>query len=188
MEGEIVAFPTETLYGLAVDATNDDALRRLEDVKQRSKEQTFSLIITPEMITPLISSPLLAEDELIHYLIAQYWPGALTLVLPASRDLNAALVHKGCVALRVSSDPIAMELVSRLKRPITATSANLSGMPASHHAKDADLKGVNCTLDDGIRNAEPSTIVSVFSQKIKIIRQGAIDLHRDPRCKDLIVD
>jgi L-threonylcarbamoyladenylate synthase len=99
VRGEIVAYPTETFYGLAVDALDEGALARLCVLKGREAEKAFPLLVAGrEMLASLCSEiPPLAER-----LMAQYWPGPLTLALPARPGLPASIVADGCVAVRVS--------------------------------------------------------------------------------------
>lgn len=169
--GHIVGYPTETLYGLAADALNEDALARLMRVKRRELSHHIPVLVADqEMLRRIVAhvpSPALA-------LMEQHWPGPLTLVLPARGGLPAVLVNEqGGIGVRISSDPVAGALVRCVGRPITATSANLSQQQPATTADQANLAGVSLVLDDGPRAELASTVVEVYEQP-RILRQGSI--------------
>jgi len=131
------------------------------------------LIAGREMLAGLVSRvPQQAEQ-----LMRRYWPGPLTLVLPAVDGLPSSLKGPGGgVAVRISSDPVASALVSSVGRPVTSTSANLSGAPPPLGAADAALAGVSLVLDDGPRDRAASTLVAVFDDESppRVLRQGPV--------------
>ncbi len=180
--GEVVAYPTETFYGLAVDAFNDGALALLLALKGRGAEKALSILISgDEMIARL------CEDvpPAARGLMAAYWPGALTLALPARPGLPAPLVSEGCVAVRESPHPAARALLTAFGRAITATSANPAGKAASKSANDVRAHfGDRCLVLDGgeTPGGMPSTLVRVRGEKIEVLREGAVvldDVTRD---------
>jgi L-threonylcarbamoyladenylate synthase len=176
--GEIVAYPTETSYGLAVDAFSPPALERLFALKGRGAEKTFSVIVAPvegggRMIDSLVASVAPAAERLM----AKFWPGPLTLVLPARSDLPAALVNNGFVAVRESPHPLARALAAGFGRAITATSANPAGQPAARSAEEvAAALPDGCWILDGgsVPGGTPSTLVRVTPTGLEIIRAGLI--------------
>jgi L-threonylcarbamoyladenylate synthase len=172
--GQIVAYPTETFYGLAVDAANESAIERLYALKGRGAEKALSLIVTPAMVAGLADVPPAATR-----LMAAHWPGPLTLVLPARPGLPAALVDDGCVAMRDSPHPLARALVAGLGRPITATSANRAGQPPARTAADvAAAFPQGCLILDGGETAggRPSTLVRLRGpgDAYEVLRPGVI--------------
>ena len=177
VRGEVVAFPTETFYGLAVDALNEAALARLRALKGRETEKAFSLLISSrEMLSSLCSE----ISPLAERLLAQHWPGPLTLALPARPGLPAAIVADGCVAVRVSPHPLAQALVVALGRPITATSANPAGAPPSRTASEVAVyfAAPICSILDGgaTPGGRPSTLARVRGERVEILRRGAVVL------------
>jgi L-threonylcarbamoyladenylate synthase len=172
--GEIVAYPTETSYGLAVDAADEGALARLFDLKGRGAEKAFSVIVADgEMARSLCAEIGSAAEALI----AAHWPGPLTLALPGRAGLPAALVLDGCVAVRQSPHQVAQALVTGFGRPITATSANRAGQPAAVTA--ADVRAAfpeGCfVLDGGPTPGGPaSTLARVRGGVVEVLRRGAI--------------
>ena len=173
--GEIVAFPTETYYGLAVDALDGAALDRLFVLKGRDSEKVSALLVADlAMLAELCAevSPRACD------LAAAHWPGPLTLALPARPKLPDAIVREGFVAARVSSHPLAQALVVFAGRPITATSANRAGAaPARTAVEVRDHFGAEAlhVLDGGqTPGGAPSTLVRLRGDKVEVLRKGAI--------------
>lgn len=173
--GEIVAFPTETYYGLAVDALDARALDRLYSFKGRGAEKASALLVADFAMFAELCAEVPARARA---LAATYWPGPLTLALPARPDLPAAIVHDGFVAARVSSHPVAHALVVVIGRPITATSANPAGAGPARSAGEAiaHFAGKDFILLDGGQTpgGPPSTLVRLRGDKFEILRRGAI--------------
>lgn len=171
--GGIVAFPTETLYGLAADPHNRAALSRLMQIKGRAKDLQFPLLVADQqMLEGLVG----AIDVRARQLMDAHWPGPLTLILPAAMELPPQVVNpQGGIGVRVSSDPVAAALVRAVGGPITATSANRTGHPAATTASQAGLEGVQAVIDDGPRASLASTVVDMLDEPV-IVRRGAIEV------------
>jgi L-threonylcarbamoyladenylate synthase len=172
--GEIVLFPTETYYGLAVDALDPAALARLFALKGRSGEKASALLVTDlTMFAGLCADvPPRARE-----LAALHWPGPLTLALPARAGLPAAILSEGCVAARVSPHPLAAALVRAVGSPITATSANRSGAPPTRTVGEAlaQFEGRSIHVLDGgpTPGGAPSTLLGWREGGFEILRHGA---------------
>ena len=132
-DGGLVAFPTETVYGLGADARSDQAVARIFEAKQRPH------------FNPLIVHVATADaarregqfDERAHALAAAFWPGPLTLVVPAAPDCGVCLLARAgldTVAVRAPAHPLAQALLAAFEGPVSAPSANLSGTVSSHNA------------------------------------------------------
>jgi len=176
--GEVVAYPTETFYGLGVDAFDEAALGRLRAVKGRGEKAISVLIEGEAMLARLCAEIPPAAQELMR----RHWPGALTIALPARDGLPAALVSDGCVAVRQSPHPIARALVARFGGPITTTSANRAGEPpATTAAAVTAALGRACHLLDGgpTTGGAPSTLIRVRGHVVDVLRPGAVDLAVD---------
>jgi L-threonylcarbamoyladenylate synthase len=173
--GEIVAYPTETFYGLGVDAFDELSLARLRLLKGRKEKAISVLVDGPQMLERLCR----VVPPRATALMQRHWPGALTLALPARRGIPAALLWEGCVAVRQSSHPTAQALVTALGRPLTATSANRTGDPPATTAEAVDdvFEG-RCRIVHGgtTKGGAPSTLVRVRGEKIEILRRGAVEL------------
>jgi L-threonylcarbamoyladenylate synthase len=173
--GEIVAYPTETFYGLAVDAFDELALARLRELKGRAEKAFSVLVVGPEMLDGLVEPP----SEKARALMERYWPGALTLALPAKAGVPAALVADGCVAVRESPHPLARALVRAFGGPVTATSANLAGAPpATSPDEVVSALGGRCVVLPGGTTAggAPSTLARVRGNRIEVLRAGAVTI------------
>lgn len=181
--GEVIVFPTETFYGLGADALNENAVERVVSLKGRNPDNPIAVIIEDqEMLAEIVTEiPSLAER-----LIGRFWPGPLSLVLPARKGLPLSLLNRdGKISVRVSSHPLATRLVRELGRPLTATSANPSGMEPARTIQEARsyFSGkIEIFLDGGILTGKRgSTVAEVVENQLKIIREGEIsskDLQR----------
>lgn len=177
--GGIVCFPTETMYGLAVDIRHPGALGRLVAVKGRDPTAPFGLIVRDADSAKRLAA---VWPEAAERLARAHWPGALTLVVPAADDLPPELVGPGGgVGVRVSSHPWAAALASAAGGVITATSANPSGSPAALDAEQARAyfgDRVDLYIDLGPAASEvPSTVVEIDRTGAVIVRRsGAISI------------
>ena len=174
--GDVIVFPTETLYGLGADALNSEAVEKVFKLKGRDSQNPIPVLVAdPEMLRNLVSEiPPLAQK-----LMDRFWPGPLTLVLPAREDLPKPLLNASAgIAVRISSQPIATQLLKELGRPMTATSANPSGKEPARTLQETKryFSGkVNFFLDGGrLSSKSGSTVVEVVGAAIKIIREGDI--------------
>ena len=176
MRGEVIVFPTETLYGLGADALDPAAVEKVFDLKDRDPSNPIPVLVADRaMLLNLVSGiPPVAER-----LIACFWPGPLTLVLAARGRLPKPLVNtNGGIGVRISSQPIAGRLLQALGRPLTATSANPSGQPAAHSVEQARnyfAGAVDIFIDGGeLASQTGSTVVETIGDRIRIIREGEI--------------
>ena len=174
--GGIVAFPTETFYGLAADAMNEKAVDRIFEIKGRSFNNPIALIISKEYDLHLITDNI---PEAAKKLMAAFWPGPLTLVFKASPSVSPRLTAgTGKIGVRISSNPIAHSLAAGLGRPITATSANLSGARECTTAaavKDQITSDLVTIIDGGATSGgKGSTILDITSHPPIVLREGSI--------------
>ena len=174
--GEVIVFPTETLYGLGADALNFTAVEKVFQLKGRDADNPFPVLVADRT---MLNSLVAEITPLAELLITRFWPGPLTLVLPARPDIPQPLVNRqGGIGVRLSSQPIATELVRLLRRPLTATSANLSGQPGAHTVADAKIyfaEKIAVYLDGGeLQSPTGSTVAAIDKNKLNIIRAGDI--------------
>ena len=178
--GEIVAFPTDTLYGLAVDPRRPDAVARLFALKGRAAGAAAPLVAAN---ADQASLAVQAWTPLARRLAERFWPGPLSLVLDAEPALDPAALGGGVtVAIRVPAHAVARALASAFGHPITATSANRSGAPPAVDAPAvvAELgDGAAVVLDGGpAAGKRPSTIVDARGSRPRLLRAGAIEWER----------
>jgi L-threonylcarbamoyladenylate synthase len=174
--GEAIVYPTETFYALGVDALSSDALERLFAIKGREPGKPVALIAADSAMAFAVAREIPAQARV---LAEAFWPGPLTLILPAREGIPAALIGAdGGVGVRVSSHPIARALAAGLQRPLTATSANLAGEPPAvepESARRAFGDKVKVFVEGGrLAGGAPSTMVSVNRTGIRVLRAGAV--------------
>ncbi|HEX9878600.1 MAG TPA: L-threonylcarbamoyladenylate synthase [Candidatus Binatia bacterium] len=174
--GEVIVFPTETLYGLAANALDPNAVNCVASLKGRNPNRPMPLIIADVKGLSEVARdiPPMAET-----LMRRFWPGPLTLVLPAKKGLPAPLLNSdGRVGVRVSSHPVAAALARGLGSPITATSANPSGKAPARTVEEARRyfsARVRIFIDGGeLQGRQGSTVVAFPRDGLEIIREGAV--------------
>ncbi len=175
--GGLVAFPTETVYGLGADATNDRAVARIYEAKGRPQ---FNPLIAH--VSDVEAAFALAEfSGAAHTLAARFWPGPLTLVLPRKAGCSVSLLASAglpSIALRVPQHSLALELIRETGRPIVAPSANPSGRispTTAQHVRDGLGNKVDMILDGGpCAVGLESTIVSLLDDTPRLLRAGGL--------------
>lgn len=182
--GRVVAFPTETYYGLAVDPFNVHALERLFQIKKRPRELPILMLVSGREQLHRATDNLPPEYD---RLIECFWPGPLTLVCPARGCVPSQLTgNTGGVGVRHSSHPTANRLLAAFGGPITATSANISGCPAAVTAEEvARVFGddVDLVLDGGATpGGAGSTLVGMHGASLVCLREGKIQFAAVQAC------
>jgi len=171
-KGGLVIFPTETVYGIAADYNNPDAMKRLIEVKQRKEDKPFSVLISQK---GLISNYTSCTDQYIYKVIDRFWPGPLTVVVPAK--------EKGkTIGVRMPNHEIALRLVRESRCSIAAPSANIEGKEAPKTFEDAmrDLDGIVDIAIDGedAHHGKGSSVIDLTSKEPKVIRKGNVSLEQ----------
>lgn len=173
--GGLVVYPTETVYGLAADATNAKAVERLVALKGREPGKAIALLVADRAMAESLA---LGVPPAAALMMERFWPGPLTIVLDAQPSLPAPLTAgTGTIGLRVSSHPVATALVRALGRPVTAPSANPAGCRAPVCVEAALAyfgEGVELYLDGGRVAGEPSSTVVDARDAVRVLRAGAI--------------
>lgn len=174
--GGVVAFPTETYYGLAVDPLNPLALNHLFSLKQRDISKPILTLVDDRA-----SLSSLAQDIPIIYepLMKEFWPGPLTLIFQARLNLPTLLTAgTSTIGVRHSSHPFARQLLRAFGRPLTATSANISGYAAAVDAYEVKTQfgsKIDVVFDGGrTPGTVGSTIIGLEGDRLKLIREGVI--------------
>jgi L-threonylcarbamoyladenylate synthase len=174
-KGGVIAFPTDTVYGLGADAFNSTAVKRIYEIKNRPKHQQLPLLITDaERLTTLADS----IPEIAWFLARRFWPGGLTLVLPKTDTLPAYLASGPTIAVRVPDHPACLAIIQNLGNPLIGTSANISGQPAALTAEEVgqQLGGkIDFIINGGkCPGGKESTVVDATREPPIILRQGII--------------
>jgi len=174
LRGGLVVYPTETFYALGANALNKKAVEEIFRVKKRPLSKPIPIIIADKS---WLKDIVIEVPEVAIHLIKKYWPGPLTIVFRASNKLPSNLTGgTGKIGIRVCSHPLAQRLVSLVKVPITATSANISGEPPPNSIESISLKGIDIIDGGSVLGRVPSTIIDVTSTPPVILRQGAIKI------------
>ncbi len=174
-QGELVVLPTDTVYGVAADAFNPAATAKVFEAKRRSRRFPLPVLVrSPKQLLGLMTS----IPEQVERLMAAYWPGALTILVPAEPSLTWDLgENEGSVAVRMPFDDVTLDII-RAVGPLAVTSANLSGQPPS-----TDVEAARRHLEDRVavyvdggprRHQRPSTIVDLTRPGVHVIRAGSI--------------
>jgi len=183
--GGLVAFPTETLWGLAADARSEAGVARLRSWKQRADDQPLSVLVTNVHALPALG---VSVGRLARELADTFWPGPLTMVLPCSgRFASGVAGPEGGLGVRCSPHPVAASLARALEAagagPITATSLNRHGeAPARNRAEamracaDGDAESPLLFVGDGLDagGGRASTVVDLTGSKPNVLRWGAL--------------
>jgi L-threonylcarbamoyladenylate synthase len=177
-KGGVIAFPTDTVYGLGADAFNSTAVERIYEIKNRPKHRQLPLLISGvERLTTLVD-PI---PEIAWFLAKRFWPGGLTLVLSKTDSLPVYLVPGPTIAVRVPDHPVCLALIQRLGNPIIGTSANISGQPAALTANEVEQQlgeKIDLIINGGkCPGGKESTVVDVTRESPTILRQGIIPSH-----------
>jgi L-threonylcarbamoyladenylate synthase len=186
-KGELVVLPTDTVYGLAADAFTPKAVQRLLDAKGRTRQSPPPVLI-PGL--PTLDALATGIPDAVRTLVAEFWPGGLTIILNATPSLAWDLGDTGgTVALRMPDDEIALALLAETG-PLAVSSANLTGEPAATTAAEAEAMlgaSVSVYLDGGVRDGgSASTILDATDPAaFRIVRHGAVS---EERLRDVVGD
>ena len=177
--GKLVVFPTDTVYGVGADAFSPEAVRRLLEAKGRGRDMPPPVLVSSATTLDALA---VGVPAYARALVEQLWPGPLTLVCRQQSSLQWDLGDaRGTVAVRMPDHEVALQLLSRTG-PLAVSSANRSGLPAATDADAAESmlgESVEVLLDGGACGQEvPSTILDVTGDTGRILRLGAVALHR----------
>jgi tRNA threonylcarbamoyl adenosine modification protein (Sua5/YciO/YrdC/YwlC family) len=175
----LVVLPTDTVYGVAADAFDPAAVRRLLRAKGRGRDMPAPVLISATTTLDALASKV---SPLARELVEALWPGPLTLICRQQPSLTWDLGDaRGTVAVRMPADEVALELI-RATGPLAVSSANRSGMPAAVDVVEAqEMLGdkVSVYLDNGpVTGGEASTILDVTGKTPRVLREGAVSLAR----------
>lgn len=174
-DGGVVAFPTDTVYGVGVDPLQPEAVRRLYRIKGRPDNKPIAILVgSIEDVERVAQTPLKAFSRLAD----RFWPGGLTLVVEA-RDLSPEITAGGStVGVRMPDHPLALELLRGFGGPIATTSANRSGEPPATSAEEVDAQlgdRVNLIVDGGDTITKvASTVLDLSVSPLQVLRHGGI--------------
>lgn len=175
-QGGVVACPTETWLGLLADARNEKAVERVAELKGRPVDMPIALLLPNAQAVAEVAAP---PSPAARALMETYWPGPLTILLPAKPDLSSRLTRDGKVGVRVPGPSPAADLVKAFGHPLTATSANQTGEPPLRSVDElptAMAEGLGGAVPGVSPGGAPSTLVDSTTTPMGIIRPGAIEI------------
>jgi len=175
-----VVIPTDTLYGLAADAFSLPALERIFTIKNRPTDMSVPLLVSCWDHLEFVTGYL---PEAAHQLAKRFWPGPLTLVLPKAKELPDWVTGgRDTVAVRMPDHQVALDIIRRLDRPVTGTSANRSGQ-----LDLLDYNSIKAVLGEDVDHivetgpppqGTPSTVIDLTTNFPKLLRQGALSMNQ----------
>jgi L-threonylcarbamoyladenylate synthase len=173
-EGKVLVFPTDTVYGLICDATNEKAVERIFEIKQREKEKPLGVFVKDMAEVKKIA----AINDNQKGFLKDNWPGAVTVILQAKKSaLSGLITQKGTMGLRIPDYRLLALILKEFKGPIAQTSANISGRPATTKIKEVLEQFEAAEIQpDVVINAgdlpenKPSKVVDFSENKQKILR------------------
>lgn len=179
-KGNLVVFPSDTVYGLLVDATNEKAVNKLLEFKNRPAGKPISVFVNWDLLPQTVK-----VDSNLRKRLEQLLPGPFTIVLPSKNKVIKTLEsEEHTLGVRIPDDVLVAELVKHFKKPITATSANLSGR-SPHYSIPSLLNSlserkkrlIDFVVDKGtLPKKKPSTVVDMTKSRVKILRKGDVNI------------
>ncbi len=175
--GKLVAFPTDTVYGVAAIVNQPSAVTKLYAAKERPPEKAIPILIADENDLAMVVTEV---SDVVRHLVAQFWPGGLTLILPKSNAVPPEVSPTPNVAVRLPALTLARQVITAVGTPLAVTSANRSGQPSPRTASEVmtQLGGrVAAVLDGGTcPGGVPSTILDCTTDPPRVLRVGAVSV------------
>ena len=179
--GGVIAYPTDTTYGLGCDIFSRQGIRTIYQIKHRDARKPFSFICADLADVARYAH----VSNFAFQIMKRHLPGPYTFVLEASRVVPDSLVtRQKTVGIRIPDDPIALAIVREMGKPLVTTSANLSGEAPLHDPLDIQEqlgRLLDLVIDGGVRIGDPSTVISLIDDRLEVLREGCGDtswIHR----------
>ncbi|HEX9722381.1 MAG TPA: L-threonylcarbamoyladenylate synthase [Candidatus Paceibacterota bacterium] len=173
-KGKVVVCPTDTVYGLTADATSKKAVQRVFQIKGREKGKPLPVFVKDIAMAKRLAKISKGQEAFLQ----KVWPGKVTAVLESKGRLPKVLEREGKVALRIPKNELVRDLLQKLNRPLTGTSANVSSQPSCSSAQEVMAQFAqrkhkpDLVIDGGrLRKSKPSQIVDITGKKMRILRR-----------------
>ena len=174
-DGKLVIMPTDTIYGIIGDATNEDVINKVYEVKERPHDKPLLILVSNFSMLHELVTEIPKETEKI---INKFWPGPLTILFKKSSKVSDALTaNSALVAIRMPKDKRLLNIMNHLNRPLISTSANISSHDAITNPNQLEEKmkeKIDLIVDEGTVNNEASTLITIVNGKIEILREGSL--------------
>lgn len=178
LKGEVVGFPTETVYGLAIVYNSKEAFDKIYQIKQRSITKPISAMVANKEVLKNIA----VVDKRASQVVDNLMPGSITVILPAKDNLlEHVTFNLNTIGVRIPTNETALRILSEINIPLLVTSANISNEPSLLKAKDVYAKfngKIASLIDEDAINGVASTVVDLTKKPIKILREGPISKER----------
>jgi len=175
-QGGVIAYPTDTIYGIGCDIFNRKGVKKIYQIKQRDPRKPFSFICADLSEVANYAQ----VSNFAFKIMKRYLPGPYTFVLEASRVVPDLLTTKQkTVGIRIPDNPIALQIVRELGHPLVTTSANISGEDRWSDPEDIQQrlgKMLDMVVDGGMLTGDPSTVISLVNDNAEVLREGAGDI------------
>lgn len=179
-DGELVAAPTDTVFGVMADATNPDAIEKLYDLKARPSGKPFQVLVN----SIDMAEGLAAFSHIAHRIVESYWPGALTLVLPLKKEAGVSPIVTGSletIGLRWPKHSLIEAVIEKLGHPVAASSVNTAGEMPINDPDEIKAAFPHLTVAEGEALGTPSSVVELRDNQLVCYREGKVtrnDLER----------
>ena len=171
-QGKVIVCPTDTVYGLLADATNERAVKRVFELKKRERTKPFSVFVKDIEMAKKLARVGQGQEMFLQ----EVWPGRVTVVLQSKQVLPKVFEQNGKIGLRVPDYPLVNEILNAFGKPLTGTSANISGMSPCTDSIDVQrqfqAKQPDIIIDAGaLPLAKPSQVVDITGKEKRILRE-----------------
>ena len=174
-DGKLVIMPTDTIYGIIGDATNEDVINKVYEVKERPHDKPLLILVSNFSMLHELVTEIPKETEKI---IKKFWPGPLTILFKKSSKVSDTLTaNSSLVAIRMPNDKRLLNIMNHLNRPLISTSANISSHNAITNPNQLEEKmkeKIDLIVDEGTVNNKASTLITIVNGKIEILREGCL--------------
>ncbi|OFW80629.1 MAG: threonylcarbamoyl-AMP synthase [Alphaproteobacteria bacterium RIFCSPLOWO2_01_FULL_40_26] len=190
-EGKVISFPSDTIYGIAVDASNSKAVRALYRIKNRDEKKPIAIFVKDLKAAEKI----FCFDKLSKKIVRKFFPGQLTLVLKTKPEASSFLAsnlnknNDGFLGFRIIDSFFVQKLFEKFDGNLAVTSANISDQKAATSAKEVAkyFEKLDLVIDGGICDGQPSTVAKITDDKIEILRQGKIKVKIKGKIKLVVI-
>ena len=173
-KGGIIITPTDTVYGIMADATNDKAVKKVYEAKKRSFDKPLIVLVNS---VEMLNDYVLEIDDITKRIIDKYWPGPLTILFKKNNRLSKYVSNNDYIGIRYPNNEIIINILNEFNKPVVSTSANISNNEVVTEVSMIPgelLEKVDFVLDGGKLSNESSTIIKVEDGKIEILREGSL--------------
>lgn len=174
--GGIAILPTDTVYGIVADAENEEAVKRIYEIKRREQTNPVNILVSNKNMIKQVTNRITEKEEKI---IDNFFPGALTIIFEKNKKISEVITaNRNTVGIRMPDNKILLELIEYIGRPIVATSCNMASEPVLQEMQEIlkEFKDkVECIVDGGDNiKGTPSTIIQIEENRLKVLREGPI--------------